>query len=92
MIGSEERETFCGTLEYVSPEVAVGSRYDNKIDIWSVGVLIFEMLTGEAPYDTKNIMQNPKDEYRKRILSKLPMNVSPECQDILSKLLRINPK
>ena len=46
----------------MSPEVAVGSRYDNKIDIWSVGVLIFEMLTGEAPYDTKNIMLNPKDE------------------------------
>lgn len=41
VIGSEERDTFCGTLEYVSPEVAIGSRYDNKIDIWSVGVLIF---------------------------------------------------
>jgi serine/threonine protein kinase len=46
IITTEERETFCGTLEYVSPEVAKGRKYDHKIDAWSVGVLIYEMLTG----------------------------------------------
>jgi len=50
------------------------------------------MLTGEAPYDTSKILQNPKDEYRKRILSRLPLNCSFECKDLLSKLLKINPK
>ena len=38
--------TFCGTLDYVSPEVVCGKDYDFKVDIWSVGVLTYEMITG----------------------------------------------
>lgn len=55
-------------------------------------MLIFEMLTGEAPYDTNKILNNPNDEFRKKILSRLPLNISYDCKDILSKLLKIDPK
>ena len=36
-----ERKTFCGTLDYLSPEVAEGCNYGSKIDTWSVGVLLY---------------------------------------------------
>ena len=42
----EKRMTFCGTLDYVSPEVVSGKDYDFKVDIWSVGVLTYEIITG----------------------------------------------
>ena len=43
----EKRMTFCGTLDYVSPEVVSGKDYDFKVDIWSIGVLTYELVTGE---------------------------------------------
>ena len=46
-----ERKTLCGTLDYLSPEVAEGNQYDIKIDSWSIGVLLYEMLTGFPPYE-----------------------------------------
>jgi serine/threonine protein kinase len=45
-----KRITFCGTLDYVPPEILNGEYYDEKVDIWSLGVLIYEMATGKAPF------------------------------------------
>ena len=36
-----KRQTFCGTLDYVSPEVVNGEQYDEKVDVWSLGVLCY---------------------------------------------------
>jgi serine/threonine protein kinase len=49
---SERRTTFCGTLDYVSPEVILGSEYDFSVDAWSVGVLCYELCTGHAPFES----------------------------------------
>ena len=50
---SIQRTTFCGTLDYVSPEVIQGKNYDFSVDLWSIGVLTYELITGSAPFDTK---------------------------------------
>ena len=46
----ERRMTFCGTVDYVAPELIYQEPYDDKIDIWAVGILSYELLTGNAPF------------------------------------------
>ena len=47
---SEFRQTLCGTPLYLSPEVLKGKKYSNKIDIWAVGNIAYELLTSENPF------------------------------------------
>jgi len=44
------RNTRCGTPLYLSPEIVRGEAYDEKIDIWAVGVMTYELITGSIPF------------------------------------------
>ncbi|CAE8586086.1 unnamed protein product [Polarella glacialis] len=44
------RNTFCGTLEYIAPEMLMGDPHDDGIDLWALGVLLFEMLLARSPF------------------------------------------
>lgn len=44
------RQTYCGTLDYLAPEMIQETGHDVQLDIWSLGVLIYELLTGRAPF------------------------------------------
>lgn len=46
------RETVCGTLDYLPPEMVAGQQHDSTADIWSVGVLCYEFLVGKPPFET----------------------------------------
>jgi serine/threonine protein kinase len=47
--------TFCGTADYLAPEIVGGGSYDKTVDWWALGILIYEMLHGYTPFFDKNL-------------------------------------
>mmetsp|Transcript_4865 Transcript_4865/g.6889 ORF Transcript_4865/g.6889 Transcript_4865/m.6889 type:complete len:262 (+) Transcript_4865:263-1048(+) len=86
---SLRRDTFCGTLDYLPPEMVEVRNYDEKVDLWSLGVLCYEFLVGEPPFDAPG-----KKATFKRI-SKVditfPEHVTAGARDLILKLLVKQP-
>jgi serine/threonine protein kinase len=87
---SNKRQTLCGTLDYLPPEMIEGQVHDHNVDIWALGVLMYEFLTGRPPFES----QTQRETYSKitNIKFKFPSYVSPSAQDLICKLLVKDPK
>ncbi|NXY67169.1 AURKA kinase, partial [Glareola pratincola] len=86
---SSRRTTLCGTLDYLPPEMIEGRTHDEKVDIWSLGVLCYEFLVGKPPFEAETYQET----YRaiSRVEFKFPPFVSEGARDLISKLLKHNP-
>lgn len=85
-----KRRTLCGTIDYLSPELITSREYDDKVDIWALGVLAYELVVNCPPFEEES-----KDLTYKRIVSgdlKFPDTVSSDAQDLIRKLLRHKAK
>jgi serine/threonine protein kinase len=51
---NQVRQSFCGTVDYMSPEIASGKDYDHTVDLWSIGILAYELTTGDTPFYQQN--------------------------------------
>ena len=83
---------FCGTPEYLAPELLLGQGYDKSVDWWTLGVLLYEMLTGLPPYYD----ENTNEMYRKILSEPLhfpgPEIVPLPAKDLLIQLLDRRPE
>ncbi|XP_064408004.1 ribosomal protein S6 kinase alpha-5 [Latimeria chalumnae] len=91
----ERTYSFCGTIEYMAPEIIRGKMGHGKsVDWWSLGILMFELLTGASPFTLEG-EKNTQVEVSRRILKGNPpfsSEIGPMARDLLQKLLIKDPK
>lgn len=85
--------TLCGSPMYMAPEVIMSLQYDAKADLWSLGTIVFQCLTGKAPFIAIS-PQALKMFYERNVVltPKIPSGTSPELTDLLTNLLKRNAK
>jgi ribosomal protein S6 kinase beta len=82
--------SLCGTMEYMAPEILTGAGHGKAADWWSVGILLYEMLTGSPPF-----VHNNRQKLQQKILTdkpKLPKYLTSEAVTLLKGLLNKDPK
>ena len=85
-----KRKTFCGTLDYVPPEMVQGEKYDYHIDNWGIGILAFEFVTGQPPFGKKTMRDTLDCIVEGELM--IPDTVSKEATDFIKAMLQSNPK
>lgn len=85
--------TLCGSPMYMAPEVIMSLQYDAKADLWSIGTIVFQCLTGKAPFQAQT-PQQLKQFYEKHseLKPSIPSGTSAELRDLLLKLLKRSAK
>lgn len=87
---SKMRNTMCGTLDYLPPEMIESKDYGPEVDIWTVGILCYEFLVGAPPFESKTqgeVYQKVRD-----LKYEFPSFVSSGARNFIKQLLQLNPK
>lgn len=87
---TSRRNTLCGTLDYLPPEMVEGREHDEQVDVWSLGVLMYEFLVGTPPFEA----EGHSATYRRisRVDLRFPKGLSEDAKDLIFKLLQKDPR
>lgn len=88
-VHSSISQTFCGTIDYVPPEMLNRQSYDHNVDLWSLGILTYELICGKPPFEA----EKTETTYQKikTLDYTFPDHVSPESRNFISKFLVLVP-
>jgi len=84
-----QMRTFVGTPGYTPPEIIIGGEYDEKCDVWSLGICLYAMLTASLPFTTQS--NNYRQLCDEASQLTFPPNFSPMLQDLLRKMFVVKP-
>ncbi len=87
---SDKTFTICGTPQYLAPEVLLKKGYDKAVDWWSLGCVMYEMLSGRLPFCIKRGMKLSQKIYEKGV--DYPPIISKDAKDLIQKLLVVDPQ
>ena len=88
----ERKKTICGTPNYIAPEVISGAGHSYEVDIWAVGIIIYTLLVGKPPFETRDV-KTTYGKIKKAEFS-FPDNckISKEARNLIKKILVLDPK
>jgi serine/threonine protein kinase len=84
--------TICGSPLYMAPEIMNKKKYNSKVDLWSLGIIIYEMLYGYVPFTGSNVIDLMKNIEKNNLEFDSNFNISNNCKLLISSLLKIDPK
>ena len=84
-------QTICGSPLYMAPEIIKNEKYDFRSDLWSVGIILYEMVVGKTPFNCKNIYELVRCIENKNIVIDNKYNLSINCKNLIHGLLKKNP-
>jgi len=85
----EKRKTVCGTPIYLAPEIIKEEGHDEKVDIWCIGVLLFELTTGNVPFQGNDIDTLKDNILHLRIA--WPKDINIDAKNLIKKILKLDP-
>ena len=85
----KERKTVCGTPIYLAPEIIKEQGHDERVDIWCIGVLLFELITGKVPFHGPDIETLKSNILHLKII--WPKEMNPDAKDLISLILKLDP-
>ena len=90
MRDDEKRTTVCGTPIYLAPEIMEEKEHDEAVDLWCIGVLLFELVTATPPF-----LGNDLDALKENVLKlkiNWPKDINVDAKNLIMKILKLDPK